>query len=153
MNNDSMEKEEKVNDLAKRIVDQDIFANVDSMVRYILEQDDHNAPFDNSSIEYNTPDYDSMDDDEINDIMVNEYSEDPADYDDINDKIEFLKDNYEQPEVYEYWLVSGWLAGKLRDQGEVIIDDYIAIWGRSTTGQAIYLDGVIQQIAKNLQNN
>lgn len=144
--------QDKINETAKRIVDQDVYANVDSMVRYILSQDDPNAPFTYDDIEINTPDYDDMSEEEVDDLLVSEYSEDPADYSDLDEKIDFLKDNYSQPEVYEYWLVSNWLADKLRDNGETIIDDYIAIWGRSTTGQAIYLDGVIQRVAAAITN-
>jgi len=55
---------------------------------------------------------------------------------------------YKEP--LEFWIVSDWLAEKLREKGEVIIDyehvDFY-IWGRSCSGQAIYLDGVIREIA------
>lgn len=52
------------------------------------------------------------------------------------------------PEVYEHWLVSDWLAGELRERGEVVFDglDPMPVWGRQTTGQAILLDGVIRDI-------
>lgn len=57
----------------------------------------------------------------------------------------------DQREVYEHWIVSDWLAGKLADRGEVTGDFAgLTIWGRCTTGQAIAMDGVIQQIAAEL---
>lgn len=51
-------------------------------------------------------------------------------------------------EVFEWWLVSPYLAGELKEQGEVVIDALgCHWWGRTTSGQAVYMDGVIQQIA------
>lgn len=57
-------------------------------------------------------------------------------------------------EVYEHWAVSEWFAEKLRDRGEAVIDFFgVTIWGRTTTGQAIYMDSVIQKIAEDIQRN
>ena len=51
-------------------------------------------------------------------------------------------------EVFEWWLVSPYLARELKQQGEVIIDALGCYWwGRQSSGQAIYMDGVIQEIA------
>jgi hypothetical protein len=51
-------------------------------------------------------------------------------------------------EAYEHWLVSDWLADKLEEKGEMIARDLhgLTVWGRTTTGQAIYMDGVICEI-------
>ena len=51
-------------------------------------------------------------------------------------------------EAYEHWIVSDWLASKLEDKGELITYDLMGftIWGRCATGQAIYLDYVMEQI-------
>ena len=51
-------------------------------------------------------------------------------------------------DVYEHWIVSGWLARKLKGKGETVGELCgMAIWGRCTTGQAICLDRVIQNLA------
>ncbi|MFG6341865.1 MAG: hypothetical protein K1V70_06890 [Alistipes sp.] len=51
-------------------------------------------------------------------------------------------------EIFEWWLVSPYLAQELKEQGEVIIDALSCCWwGRTTSGQAIYMDNVIQEIA------
>lgn len=52
-------------------------------------------------------------------------------------------------EAYEHWIVSDWLATKLEEHGEMVIRDFmgLTIWGRPTTGQAIYIDCVISEIA------
>ncbi|MDL2320111.1 hypothetical protein LJC45_03150 [Alistipes sp. OttesenSCG-928-B03] len=55
--------------------------------------------------------------------------------------------NLDDNEVLEWWLVTEWLAEQLKEQGEVIIDDYGCYWwGRQTSGQAIYMDAVIAEI-------
>jgi len=59
----------------------------------------------------------------------------------------------ERDEVYEHWLITDWLADKLEARGEVVGRDICglgAVWGRCTTGQSICMDGVIQQIYKDL---
>ncbi len=55
------------------------------------------------------------------------------------------------PEIYEYWLVTPWLGEKLKECGEFVASFYgLVIWGRQTTGQLIYADGVIGRITKQI---
>ena len=52
-------------------------------------------------------------------------------------------------DVLEWWLIDSWLAERLKQQGEVVIEEYGCYWwGRSTSGQAICLDSVIQSICE-----
>lgn len=55
-------------------------------------------------------------------------------------------------EVYEHWVVSDWLADKLIAHGEKVDKDFagMCVWARTTTGQAIYIDDVVEQIAKEI---
>lgn len=53
-------------------------------------------------------------------------------------------------EAYEWWFVTNWFADKLREHGEMIIDGWHQVWGRTCTGQAILLDGVIGKIAEEM---
>lgn len=54
-------------------------------------------------------------------------------------------------EVYEYWIVTPWFAEKLKAQGELVTEFFnLGIWGRQTTGQAIYADAVIDDITREL---
>lgn len=55
-------------------------------------------------------------------------------------------------EVYEHWIVSSHLAHKLQQQGEYVDRDFggLEIWGRTTTGQSISMDGVIIKIYREL---
>lgn len=54
-----------------------------------------------------------------------------------------------QSEVFEHWIVSDWLADKLAEKGEKVDMDFagLTIWARTTTGQAVYADAVIERIA------
>ena len=54
--------------------------------------------------------------------------------------------NQEPQEIYEWLVVSDWLEIKLKLAGEPILsNEYGSWWGRCCTGQAIYMDGVIQK--------
>ena len=54
-------------------------------------------------------------------------------------------------EPLEWWVVDSWLAGKLLEIGEVIIDnDYGYWWGRTCSGQSIVLDGTFYQLFENM---
>lgn len=57
-------------------------------------------------------------------------------------------------EVYEHWIVSKWLAGKLEAKGEKVDYDFagLVVWARCTTGQAIMIDGVIESIVTEALN-
>jgi hypothetical protein len=51
-------------------------------------------------------------------------------------------------EAFEHWAVSTWLAEKLIEQGEKVDTDFggLNIWARTTTGQQIAADGVVERI-------
>ena len=55
-----------------------------------------------------------------------------------------------ESEVFEHWSVSSWLADKLIAHGEKVDKDFagMCVWARTTTGQAIASDYVIEQIAR-----
>lgn len=59
------------------------------------------------------------------------------------------------PEVFEWYIVSDYLAEKLAEKKEVIAMDFLGltIWGRQCTGQAISLDNVIEDIYLDMLNN
>lgn len=54
-------------------------------------------------------------------------------------------------EVFEAWAVTNWLGEKLEAYGERVTETGgLIVWSRTTTGQAIALDWVIEQIAADL---
>ncbi len=65
------------------------------------------------------------------------------------DNISNHYDNDGEPnEIYEWWLVTAWLADELERMGEPILHtDVDTYWGRTCTGQHIILDGTFQEIA------
>ena len=61
---------------------------------------------------------------------------------------EYVRDHYEPGEIFEWWLVTSWLAQELEAEGQATISDGRSHWwGRRTTGQYILMDGVLQRIA------
>lgn len=62
------------------------------------------------------------------------------------------KDRYEETNVLEWWAVDDWLHRKLKEKDECVADlGSLRVWGRTTSGQAIWLDGVIEEIYDDLQ--
>lgn len=62
--------------------------------------------------------------------------------------LDSLQNFDENSEIMEWWLVTPYMAELLKEKGEVILSDYDCCWwGRQTSGQALYMDGVIQEIA------
>ena len=56
-------------------------------------------------------------------------------------------DAWEYKEIFEWWAVSEWLLKRLREHGEPVLDCAEGRWwGRTTTGQAVYLDSVIMDV-------
>jgi len=58
----------------------------------------------------------------------------------------------EAQDILEWWIVDSGLARQLLEHGEAVYhngDNYI--WGRTTSGQAILLDGVISDIAEEME--
>lgn len=57
-----------------------------------------------------------------------------------------------QREVFEHWIVSDWLADKLIEHGEKVDKDFagLTVWARTTTGQGIASDSVIERICAEL---
>lgn len=55
-------------------------------------------------------------------------------------------------EVFEHWIVTDWLADRLEAKGEKVDRNFagLTIWARTTTGQAIAADWVIEEIAREL---
>lgn len=69
------------------------------------------------------------------------------DISDVQD--EYYSPDTQSHEVYQWYLVSNWAAGKLEEQGETVVTDGESHWwGRSCCGQGIEQDGTWQAIAK-----
>lgn len=57
----------------------------------------------------------------------------------------------EYTEVFQWFLVDSYLAGKLEEIGEPVLHtDSHTLWGRTCCGQSVELDGTFQEIYQNL---
>lgn len=85
---------------------------------------------------------------ELEDLLLQTLAKEATGYQD------FASENNIDPEwveVYEHWVVSDWLASKLKEHDEVVADvGNLTVWGRCTTGQMISMDGVIGKIYNEL---
>jgi len=62
--------------------------------------------------------------------------------------------DFEYREALEHWAVTEWFGKQLQKHGEMVIFDFLdfdAIWGRTTSGQAILLDNVVGEIAEEME--
>lgn len=60
---------------------------------------------------------------------------------------QYIRENADPREVYEWWAIDSWLGKKLTDRGHIVLDlGFMTVWGREGTGQAIKMDYDIQQI-------
>jgi hypothetical protein len=152
-----MASEMTLDEMAQKIVRDDVFCNVGQLVEFSLKMaasGENDAPVTWEDFEAERPDFDVMDREELLAYLEENVSANMEQYADLDDYdlISECEDNYETPEVYEFWAVSGWLADKLRERGEAVADNYPDIWGRATTGQSIVMDSVIRDIARYLIN-
>lgn len=120
-------------DKAKRLVQNDVYVCLSMLVTHLMSVDE------SFQDEYYNQDFT---------VKVDCYDCDGEDDDcwacDENGEAQELR------EPLEYWSVSNWLAEKLRNEDESVIDYCgLNIWCRTASGQAIYMDYVINQIANN----
>ena len=105
--------------------------------------------------------YGNLDDEEITELIkyydIDDFETDfeyslKKIFDEDRDK--FISENSIEPEtieVFEHWAVTSFLANKLETAGEKIIWDILdfkAVWCRTTTGQQLTSDEVIEDIYK-----
>ena len=125
---------------------------------HTLYEDSMGASFalpDQMAGEYNSishPDEDKLD--ELRDEFLAENGvelTDPESASEVADDLGLEISEYES-EVLEHWIVSDWLARNLADRGETVCELMgLTIWGRCTSGQSIALDGIIEDIAKDME--
>lgn len=66
----------------------------------------------------------------------------------IMDEADFDWHDFDR-DVFEHWVITPWLGRRLEARGERVFDfEGLTVWGRCTTGQAISIDYVVEQITK-----
>ncbi len=135
-----------IQDITKDFISPHIYKNQSYLVTELMQQEIEGFYYDDIENQYLT-------DEEIikyylDDIELNEDSKEITS--DILDEYK-----YENPkEIYEWYLVSHWFLDRLEEINEPIINnDYGEYWGRCCTGQAIYLDYNIQELAYKWSND
>ena len=126
-----------VQDITRKFIQNHIYRNQTALVIELQEKNVYGFHFDDIENLY-------MTDEEI--LYL---------YDDLSglvtdqELIDEVRNNGEDMnEIFEWYLVSDWFLDRLREINEPIIDnDYGEYWGRCGTGQAIYLDHNIQELA------
>ena len=162
----------KNQEIKRKFVEREVYCCVTMMTEYILSKgyEDREAPFCMDDVENiyidNNEKIEELQDQKKeleNELEEYENQENPAPaieekmeqlekkISKLEDRIEELEDEQEEPqEVYEWWMCSGWLIDKLANHNEPVLKDE-GIWGRTCTGQAILLDGVISRICEELE--
>lgn len=91
---------------------------------------------------------------DIENDILNEYYEDDeeaqeAGYDDL---VTAQREEEDCKEVYEWWQVSKYLFGCLKNINAVVIDsNYGYFWGREETGQSLTMDATLNAVAKRIE--
>ena len=126
-----------VQDITQKFIQNHIYRNQTALITHLQENFVEGFNFDDIENLY-------MTDEEIVNYMGS-YDEDVSE----QELIDEVRDNGEDiNEIYEWYLVSDWFLDRLREINEPIIDNnYGEYWGRCGTGQAICLDGNIQELA------
>ena len=126
-----------VQDITREFIHPHIFRNQSSLITHLQEQEVEGFYYDDIENLY-------MTDKEILENMGS-YDEDVPDQLFIDE----VRDNGEDiNEIFEWYLISDWFLDRLRGIKEPIIDnDYGEYWGRCCTGQSIYLDHNMQELA------
>ena len=70
-------------------------------------------------------------------------------WDNISNTMIEIDGKDEEQEIFEWWIISELTADKFEDKGEPILRNEFGVWwGRTTTGQAIMFDSIIQEIVE-----
>lgn len=153
-------QDKEIDKAVNRIINQEVLCNQSYLIDALLKTDpeaclisehiDLLSGFSYENIENIYPDPENWDIDECreyceeHDIGTRENDVDVVDWRDN------IRENAEPAEIFEWWLVSPWLARELRALNEPILklhEGYGAIWwGRTCTGQAIALDPTFYEI-------
>ena len=128
-----------VQDVTREFIFPHILKNQSYLVNHLSSQDVDGFRFDDIQNIYMTDkeiiEDLGLDDEEITSDMVKEIIEDLG-----------LSDNLKEP--LEWYLVSEWFLDRIKEINEPYIENsYGTYWGRQCSGQSIYLDYNIQELA------
>jgi hypothetical protein len=134
---------------ARRLVDQNVLVCQSMLIAHLLTRNDIPG--------FTWDDVTNLCDDStdaIEEYLTHQTDLDPDDWNELPfDERETLGQEHgfepEPHEIYEWWGVTPYLAQRLSGIGQPILDnDFGTWWGRTCTGQAIYIDHVIARLLR-----
>lgn len=124
---------------ADLLVEKEVYCHVGGLVEMIQEMANKSSDFEWESYAFMCEPTDEQIKEYIEENTTDQYT---PDEDDARSELQFV-------EVLEYWAVSEWLAEKLKENGEAVVEFGLTnVWGRTTSGQAISIDYVIEKIVE-----
>jgi hypothetical protein len=140
--------EKVIHEKANLLVRNEIYANMSALVEELASRGDEES----QELTWALPDYDSAAVEAGWNLIegIWRYDGCEIEYEDAQELCEEEGISPHEREVFEHWSVSAWLASELENRGEKIARDWYGhhIWARTTTGQAISIDAVIEDIVR-----
>jgi hypothetical protein len=140
----NLDTHEKANNLVRN----EIFANLSALVEAMASKGDEEA----QELTYGVLDYESAAEEAGWTLTADRWTHDDEEDEYCNAEDLCAEHDIEahEREVFEHWSVSSWLAGQLEKHGEKIARDWYGhnVWARTTTGQSISIDAVIEDIVR-----
>ena len=129
-------------DILNKFVGLHVGANVNSLMEYVLNDDCERDEIDNMYLPKCS---------ECGEFIKGDI-EDGAKCPECGEANEAWHWDSEAQEVYQWFIIDNWIFDKLKERGEVVYDaGSCCVWGRGCCGQAILLDGIIVDIALELE--
>lgn len=149
-------QDKEIDQAVERIIGQEVLCNQSYLVDALLSADfgtntsDFLDIFYYEEIENLYPDPTDWDVHKCHDYCGDHGIDADGAENDVGEWRDAIRENAEPAEIFEWWLVSPWLAHALRELHEPILavhNGYGGIWwGRTCTGQAIALDPTFYDI-------
>ena len=165
--NDMTNTRENNQRVLNKLVGREVIQNVSYLVDHFMKNPEalqgSDYSYDDLLEIAQVPDYETSIQNWMHDIDKSELEEfcQDNDIDDLNEYIEdiggeeFCQDNDIEivyREVLEHWVVTDYFGRKLQEHGEAVMELFnLTIWGRTTSGQAILLDRVIEDIGEEME--
>lgn len=110
----------------------------------------------NELLEKGQKDWDLLEHPWFEDLFCQYQEQDLIDNNPLNEDDEYSpsEPDLDHREPYEFWIVSDYLASKLKVYNALLTNHWgFWIWGRETTGQSILIDWIFQKIYSDYKSN
>lgn len=129
---------------AERYIDKEVLKCDSSLVCDLLEQE--KGEWTSEHVRNLYPDPENWDVKQCREWLDEHVGYDVVAVDELR---EAVRENAEAQEIFEWWAVTDWLARELIKSEEPVLENiYGTWWGRTCTGQAMKMDGTLQNIAR-----